>query len=84
MSGDHAESSLRVEFTVEPFVPGDRGPHGEAALEAVRVPGLTVDDGPFGTTVTGEVSAVLEAVAAAVERAVALGATRVSIQVSRV
>lgn len=74
---------LRVEFTVEPFVAGNRGPHGEAALDAVRGPGLVVDDGPFGTTVTGEAAAVLQAIALAVERAMATGATRVSIQVSQ-
>lgn len=83
MTETPARSRLRVEFTVEPFVPGNRGPHGEAALDAVRGPGLVVDDGPFGTTVDGEPSVVLEAIAQAVERAMALGATRVSIQVSQ-
>jgi len=84
MSEARARSPLQVEFTVEPFVAGERGAHGEAALEIVRsAVGVTVDDGPFGTTVTGEDAAVLQAVALAVERAMASGATRVSLQVSR-
>ena len=45
--------ALTVEFTVEPFVAGEPGPHVQAAIEAARRSGLAVDVGPFGTSVSG-------------------------------
>ena len=54
--------SLVVEFTIEPFVEGQPGPHVRAAVEAAGGSGLVVDFGPFGTTVSGEDDAVLSAV----------------------
>jgi len=74
---------LTVEFTVEPFVEGDPGPHVRAAVEAAERSGLAVDVGPFGTTVTGDDGTVLDVVDAVVRAAVAAGATRVSLQVER-
>jgi len=74
---------LTVEFTVEPFVEGDPGPHVRAAVEAAERSGLAVDVGPFGTTVTGDDGTVLDVVDAVVRAAVAAGATRVSLQVVR-
>ncbi|HET6950328.1 MAG TPA: hypothetical protein VFI47_08135 [Acidimicrobiales bacterium] len=44
--------SLVVEFTIEPFVEGEPGPHVRAAVDAARASGLAVDFGPFGTTVS--------------------------------
>ena len=75
--------TLTVEFTVEPFVEGDPGPHVRAAVEAAERSGLAVDVGPFGTTVTGDDGTVLDVVDAVVRAAVAAGATRVSLQVVR-
>jgi uncharacterized protein YqgV (UPF0045/DUF77 family) len=74
---------LVVEFTVEPFVEGEPGPHVRAAVDAVAGEGLTVDFGPFGTTVRGDEAAVLSAVDRLVRAAVGAGATRVSLQVVR-
>ncbi|HZM31903.1 MAG TPA: thiamine-binding protein [Acidimicrobiales bacterium] len=74
---------LTVEFTVEPFVEGDPGPHVRAAVEAAERSGLAADVGPFGTTVTGDDGTVLDVVDAVVRAAVAAGATRVSLQVVR-
>ena len=75
---------LEAEFTVEPFVAGEPGPHVQAALDAAAGPGLRVEFGPFGTVVAGEVEAdVLAAVARALEAAVAAGATRVNLTVGR-
>jgi uncharacterized protein YqgV (UPF0045/DUF77 family) len=74
---------LVVEFTVEPFAEGAPGPHVHAAVAAAQGEGLTVDFGPFGTTVTGDDAAVLGAVDAIVRAAVGAGATRVSLQLSR-
>jgi uncharacterized protein YqgV (UPF0045/DUF77 family) len=74
---------LTAEFTVEPFVVGEPGPHVRAAIEAARRSGLAVDVGPFGTSVSGDDDQVLDAVDAVVRAAVAAGATRVSLQLAR-
>lgn len=74
---------LSVEFTVEPFVEGEPGPHVLAAVEAARRSGLAVDVGPFGTLVTGDDEAVLAVVDDVVRAAVGAGASRVSLQVVR-
>jgi len=74
---------LTVEFTVEPFVEGEPGPHVLAAVEAAERSGLAVDVGPFGTTVTGDDEVLLAVVDAVVRAAVGAGATRVSLQVVR-
>jgi uncharacterized protein YqgV (UPF0045/DUF77 family) len=75
--------SLVVEFTIEPFVEGEPGPHVRAAVEAAERSGVTVDFGPFGTTVSGGDDAVLTAVDRLLRAATAAGATRVSLQVVR-
>lgn len=75
--------TLVVEFTIEPFVEGEPGPHVRAAVEAAERSGLSVDFGPFGTTVSGEDEAVLGAVDRLLHAATAAGATRVSLQVVR-
>jgi uncharacterized protein YqgV (UPF0045/DUF77 family) len=75
--------ALTVEFTVEPFVAGEPGPHVQAAIEAARGSGLAVDVGPFGTAVSGDDERVLDAVDAVVRAAVAAGASRVSLQLAR-
>jgi uncharacterized protein YqgV (UPF0045/DUF77 family) len=76
--------SLRVEFTVEPFVPGSPGPHVLAAVDAAAEHGLTVEFGPFGSSGVGDDTTVVPAVEAAIRAALDAGATRVSVQVSRV
>ena len=75
--------ALTVEFTVEPFVEGSPGPHVTAAVAAAASAGLQVDFGPFGTSVTGPDSAVLDAVDAIVRASIGAGAVRVSLQVGR-
>jgi uncharacterized protein YqgV (UPF0045/DUF77 family) len=75
--------TLHVEFTVEPFVEGSPGPHVQAAVTAAQEAGLTVEFGPFGTVVTGEERAMLDAVDAIVRAAIGAGATRVSLQLAR-
>lgn len=75
--------SLRVEFTVEPFVPGAPGPHVLAAVDAAAAHGLTIEFGPFGSSGEGDEAVVLPAVDAAIRAALEAGATRVSVQVSR-
>jgi uncharacterized protein YqgV (UPF0045/DUF77 family) len=75
--------ALTVEFTVEPFVAGEPGPHVQAAIEAARRSGLVVDVGPFGTSVSGDDDRVLDTLDAVVRAAVAAGASRVSLQLAR-
>lgn len=75
--------TLLVEFTIEPFIEGDPGPHVRAAVDAAERSGLTVDFGPFGTTVSGEDDVVLDAVDRILRAATAAGATRVSLQLAR-
>lgn len=74
---------LVVEFTIEPFVEGEPGPHVRAAVEAAEQAGLTVDFGPFGSSISGDDGPVLDAVDGILRAATAAGATRVSLQVER-
>ena len=76
--------TLRVEFTVEPFVAGEPGAHVHAAIEAAARHGLAVEFGPFGSSGEGADDVVLAAVDAATRAALAAGASRVSLQFSRV
>lgn len=72
---------LRAEFTVEPFVEAQPGPHVRAAIAAVEGLGFDVEFGPFATEFSGDDTRVIAAIAALVRDAYAHGATRVSIQV---
>jgi uncharacterized protein YqgV (UPF0045/DUF77 family) len=74
--------ALVVEFTVEPFTEGAPGPHVQAAVDAARAAGLGVEFGPFGSTVEGDDTTVLDAVDAILRAAVGAGATRVSMQLT--
>ena len=82
LMGHDEHMSAVAEFTIEPFVDGNPGPHVRAAIEAAADAGLAVEVGPFGTAVEGESAAVLNAVNAVVRAAVANGATRVSFQLT--
>ena len=76
---------LTVEFTVEPFVDGEPGPHVQAAVDAAEASGLTTEFGPFGTTMTGDDdTAVLAAIDGVVRAALSAGATRLAVQIERV
>jgi uncharacterized protein YqgV (UPF0045/DUF77 family) len=76
--------TLALEFTVEPFVQGAPGPHVTAALDAAQASGLEVDFGPFGTSVSGPDDKVIATLDDVVRRALAAGATRVSVQLHRI
>ncbi len=73
---------VAAQFRVEPFREGSLGPHVSAALDAVESAGLEADVGPFGTTVTGELSDTVVALAAAIEAALSAGASRVTLDVT--
>ncbi|MFH9013287.1 hypothetical protein ACH4C6_18140 [Streptomyces sp. NPDC017943] len=74
---------LRVEFTTEPFDLDEAPAHAVVAREVVEAAELdAVDVGPFGNTAEGGADAVLGAVDALLRKALAAGATRVSLQVN--
>ena len=71
-----------LEFTIEPFVEGNPGPHVRAAVAAVEALGATVEFGPFGSTCQAPLAAMPAIVAAVVKEAFANGASHVSLHVS--
>ncbi|MFF7467697.1 hypothetical protein [Streptomyces sp. NPDC008092] len=74
---------LRVEFTTEPFDLDEAPAHALVAREVIEGAELdAVDVGPFGNTAEGGSDAVLTAVDALLRRALAAGATRISLQVN--
>ncbi len=75
---------LRVEFTVEPFVEGQPGPHVLGAIAAVENLGLVVEFGPFATSFSAEAEVVAGAVSALISKAYAAGATHVSVHIEPV
>lgn len=72
----------RVEFTVEPFVDGQPGPHVTAPVDALRAAGFDVVFDAFGTVVDTDPDRVAEVVSIAVGAAIAHGATHVNTMVS--
>jgi len=75
--------SVVVEFTVEPFIEGQPGPHVTNAVAAVEGHGLTVDFGPFGSSFVVDVVAMPTVVADMMRAAYGNGATFVSVSVAR-
>ena len=72
----------RVEFTIEPFVEGQPGPHVTAPIAAVEARGYTVDFGPFGSECVTPTAETPEIVADILRAAFANGATHVTIDVA--
>ncbi|MCP3973917.1 MAG: hypothetical protein GY720_05430 [bacterium] len=72
----------RAEFTIQPFEEGHPGPHVVAAVAAARSCGFDPDMGPFGTSITGEASAVLSGLRRVVDDSLAAGASRISVQLT--
>jgi uncharacterized protein YqgV (UPF0045/DUF77 family) len=70
---------LTVEFTIEPFVEGQPGPHVMSAVAAVEALGLHVEFGPFGSACAVEDDRVGEVAAAVFGAAFANGATHVTV-----
>lgn len=80
-------TALIAEFTIEPFEAAAPGPHVRAAIAVAQAsadadPAITVEIGPFGTSIEGPASSVLEIVASVNKAAVDAGATRVSLQLT--
>lgn len=74
---------LTLEFTIEPFVEGQPGPHVLEAIAAAEALGATVDFGPFGSscTISTELATVVSG--AVIAAAFAHGATRVLLTADR-
>ncbi|GHI20220.1 hypothetical protein Shyd_15910 [Streptomyces hydrogenans] len=72
-----------MEFTTEPFDLDEAPAHAVVAREVIQSAELdAVDVGPFGNTAEGGADAVLTAVDELLRKALAAGATRVSLQVN--
>ncbi len=74
---------VEAELTIEPFVPGERGPHVTAAMQAATEAGATVEVGPFGDRLIGEEAQVLHALSAALKAALEKGASRITVQLTK-
>jgi uncharacterized protein YqgV (UPF0045/DUF77 family) len=66
-----------AEFTIHPFVTERLEPYVSAALDETRRSGLVVDVGPLGTTVQGDLDAILDLMVRVHRAAFHHGATRV-------
>nr|WP_202433081.1 hypothetical protein [Streptomyces sp. SID7815] len=74
---------MRVEFTTEPFDLDEAPAHAVVARDVIQAADLdAVDVGPFGNTAEGDAGQVLTAVDSLLRRALASGATRVSLQLN--
>ena len=71
-----------LEFTIEPFVEGQPGPHVRAAVEAVEALGVPVEFGPFGSSCRAAATTMPSVVAAIVQEAFGNGASHVSMHVA--
>ena len=74
---------LLLEFTIEPFVEGEPGPHVISAVEAAQALGFEIDFGPFGSSCSVPAADAGEVVRAVVDAAFANGATHVSLHAER-
>lgn len=76
--------NIRAEFTIYPFHPGeDPPPYVQAAIEALRDAGLSVEVGLLGQVVSGDADTVLAALTSAEGAALTAGATRVAVNLER-
>jgi uncharacterized protein YqgV (UPF0045/DUF77 family) len=73
--------SLRVEFIVEPFVIDEPGPHVVAAVDVASKAGLNPDMGPFATSATGDLDAVISTIGDVVRAGFLNGATSVQFRI---
>jgi hypothetical protein len=74
---------LLLEFTIEPFIEGEPGPHVISAVEAAQALGFEIDFGPFGSSCSVPAADAGEVVKAVVDAAFANGATHVSLHAER-
>ncbi|MEQ8842134.1 MAG: helix-turn-helix domain-containing protein [Acidimicrobiales bacterium] len=75
-------TEIAAEFLVAPLVEGRPGPHVTAAIDAFDAHGLSVEFGPFSSSVAGDVDDMAAAIADMVRAAMANGATSVQLRVA--
>jgi hypothetical protein len=75
---------LLIEFTIEPFVEGQPGPHVLSAIAAAQALGYEIDFGPFGSSCNVPASEAGQVARAVLDAAFANGATHVSLHTERV
>jgi hypothetical protein len=83
-SPDTMAAVLMLEFTIEPFVEGQPGPHVLLAIAAAEALGATVEFGPFGSSCTVSAELASQVSSAVITAAFAHGATRVLLTADRV
>ncbi len=71
----------KVEFTIEPFLDGELGPHVQAAVDAALTFDSAVEVGPFGSSAVVTVIDAPVLVHDIIRAALAGGATRVVVHV---
>lgn len=74
---------LLLEFTIEPFVEGQPGPHVISAVEAAQALGFEIDFGPFGSSCSVPAERAGQVARAVLDAAYANGATHVSLHTER-
>jgi len=74
---------LLLEFTIEPFVEGQPGPHVISAIEAAQSLGYEIEFGPFGSSCSVPAAEAGHVARAVVDAAFANGATHVSLHAER-
>jgi hypothetical protein len=74
---------LTLEFTIEPFVEGQPGPHVLEAVAAAEALGAIVEFGPFGSACVVPAARAGEFAQAVITAAFANGATHVSMSAQR-
>ncbi len=72
----------RIEFTIEPFVEAQPGPHVTAPIEALAELGIDVEIGPFGSHCEVDGDRAGEVVSTVVGAAIANGATHINVDVT--
>ena len=74
---------LLLEFTIEPFIEGQPGPHVLSAIKAAQSLGYEIDFGPFGSSCSVPAGQAGEVAKAVLDAAFANGATHVSLHAER-
>lgn len=73
----------RLEMLVEPFRENEPGPHVLAVVDAAKTAGLDVDMGPFSTTVSADLGALVAVAGDLLRAGFDAGATSIQLRLER-
>ncbi len=76
--------NITIEFTIEPFIEGALGVHVTEAISAIEALGVSVDIGPFGSSLTVDSEIAGNVLSVLVRTAYANGATHITINTQKV